>query len=197
MDKASMSDSDLLHLVRSGDPSGLAFVYERFRKEYIGWIRKFSRCDEDDACEYFQASILILYENIMTAKLTDLQSSLKTYLFGIGKNLVKHDYRKSRQAERVKAEYLLQHHLASDAKEILQEETDLGLIGRCFARIGDPCHKLLELFYFQQQSMEEISSQLGYKNPDTAKNQKYKCMERLRKLVEDERATSLSVTDEL
>jgi RNA polymerase sigma-70 factor (ECF subfamily) len=123
----------------------------------------------------------------MNGKLSELQSSLKTYLFGIGKNLVMHEYRKNIKRERVKAEYILEAHISDTAQEKLAEDVDLALVRRCFERIGDPCHRLLELFYFFQKSMEEISLELGYKNPETAKNQKYKCMERLRKLVNDER----------
>ncbi len=187
MDKTEMTDADLLHLVQSGDPSGLSFVYEKYRKEYINWIRRFSRCDPDDAIEYYQGAIVIFYENVMNGRLTQLQSSLKTYLFGVGKNLVLHEHRRTQRSLKVKAEFHLQRHLAGTEQEMVEEENDLALIHRCFERIGDPCHKLLQLFYFHQKNMEEISAELGYKNPETAKNQKYKCMERLRKLVEGER----------
>jgi len=193
MDKTAMSDAELLHLVQSGDPSGLSFVYEKYRKEYINWIRRFNRCDMDDAIEFYQATIVIFYENVANGKLTDLQSSLKTYLFGIGKNLALHEFRRSVRNDKMNAEFHLQMHLASSAQEMLDQEEDLALVHRCFERIGDPCHKLLQLFYFNQRSMEEISAELGYKNPETAKNQKYKCMERLRKLVEDERPTNSAV----
>lgn len=194
MDKTSMSDTELLRLVQSGDPSGLSFVYEKYRREYINWIRRFSRCDTDDACEYYQGTILIFYENVTNGKLTELQSSLKTYLFGIGKNLVMHQYRKTMRGERVKAEFMIQTHLADSTQERLAEDDDdLALVHRCFERIGDPCNRLLQLFYFNQKSMEEICAELGYKNPETAKNQKYKCMERLRKLVEGERPTNYPI----
>lgn len=184
-----MSDAELLRLVRSGDPSGLSFVYEKYRKEYINWIKRFGNCSIDDACEYYQGTILIFYENVMSGKLATLQSSLKTYLFGIGKNLVMHQYRKNIRGERVKAEFILQTHLADSAQDLIAEDQDLAIIHRCFERIGNPCHRLLELFYFHQRSMEEICLELGYKNSETAKNQKYKCMERLRKLVDDEKPT--------
>jgi RNA polymerase sigma-70 factor (ECF subfamily) len=151
MDKVMMSDSELLHLVRSGDPSGLSFVYEKYRREYINWIRRFSNCGADEACEYYQGAIVIFYENVMNGKLGELQSSLKTYLFGIGKNLVMHEYRKNMRKERVKAEFILQTHLADSAQDMAAEELDLALVHRCFERIGDPCHRLLELFYFHQK----------------------------------------------
>jgi RNA polymerase sigma-70 factor (ECF subfamily) len=195
MDKAKISDAELLELVRSGDTGGLSFVYEKYRQEYINWIRRFGNCASDEASEFYQSTILIFYENVMNGKLSALQSSLKTYLFGIGKNLVLHEYRNGTRNERVKAEFLLQIHLADTPQEMAEEELDLALVHRCFDRIGDPCHRLLELFYFHQKSMEEITAELGYKNSETAKNLKYKCMERLRKLVDDERPTNYNLKE--
>jgi len=98
--KANMSDSELVHLVRSGDGAGLSFVYEKYRREFMNWIRKFSNCSLEEAQEYYQAATLILYENIVSNKVTDLQSSLKTYLFGIGKNLTYQYHRKEKSWKR-------------------------------------------------------------------------------------------------
>jgi RNA polymerase sigma factor (sigma-70 family) len=189
MDKTLMTDQQLIELVREGDASGLSFVYEKHRREFLSWIRKFSHCSEDESREFYQAAMVILYENTMSGRLTELQSSLKTYLFGIGKNLALQSHRKEGRLQQAKAEYMLQQHvLAEDGDDSL--ETDLTLISLCFSKIGDPCHHLLDMFYFFKKNMEEIATELGYKNPETAKNQKYKCMERLRKLVEDERANN-------
>lgn len=195
-DKEHMTDSELVHLVRSGDVAGLSFVYEKYRREFFGWIRKFSNCSAEEAQEYYQAATVILYDNIMSSKVTELQSSLKTYLFGIGKNLTYQHHRKAKRYERAKAEYMIEVELASDARQAIQTEHNLKLVARCLTLIGEPCRQLLDFFYFSKKSMEEISSAMGYKNPETAKNQKYKCMERLRKLVEDERRASVSIIDE-
>jgi len=192
-DKAHMTDDELVHLVRSGDGTGLSFVYEKHRKEFISWIRKFSGCSLEDAQEYYQAATVILYENIISMKITTLQSSLKTYLFGIGKNLTYQHHRKQKRQERARAEYMIESEVEGDAAMGAQTEHDLQLVSRCLAMIGEPCRQLLDFFYFSKKSMEEISSAMGYKNPETAKNQKYKCMERLRKLVDDERKTSFSI----
>src|SRR5688572_30068412 len=195
-DKAHMSDSELVRLVRSGDGSGLSFMYEKYRREFVSWIRKFSNCSLEEAQEYYQASTLILYENIMSRKVTDLQSSLKTYLFGIGKNLTYQHHRNSKRLEKAKAEYMIEMEIAGDSLQALQKEVDLKLVSKALTLIGEPCHQLLDFFYFSKKSMEEISSSMGYKNPETAKNQKYKCMERLRKLVEDERKASFSIIED-
>jgi len=191
-----MTDVELVHLVRSGDVAGLSFVYEKYRKEFLNWIRKFSGCSMDEAQEFYQAATLILYENIMSAKVTELQSTLKTYLFGIGKNLTYQHHRKNQRMEKARAEYMIEVELLNDSRHALEAEMDLRVIAKCLTVIGEPCRQLLDHFYFLRKTMEEISTSMGYKNPETAKNQKYKCMERLRRMVEDERRSSVTVEDQ-
>jgi len=48
--------------------------------------------------------------------------------------------------------------------------------------LGEPCKSLLEAYYLQKRSMTEIAASFGYTNADNAKNQKYKCLNRLKKL---------------
>jgi hypothetical protein len=52
-----------------------------------------------------------------------------------------------------------------------------------FLLLGDPCKELLECFYYKNLSWSEIASRLGYSSAASARNQKYKCLERIRKAV--------------
>lgn len=81
--------------------------------------------------------------------------------------------------------------------EITSEEEpvdaqQLHLAVECLHRLGDPCRKLLEEFYYHQSSMNKIVEKLGYKNEDAAKSQKYKCQARLRKLFNNKEITNLN-----
>ena len=48
--------------------------------------------------------------------------------------------------------------------------------------LGEPCRTLLEDFYIKASSMQDITEKFGYTNADNAKNQKYKCLMRLKKM---------------
>ena len=48
--------------------------------------------------------------------------------------------------------------------------------------LGEPCKSLLEAFYLQRKNMQDIAAAFGYTNADNAKNQKYKCLMRLKKI---------------
>ena len=53
---------------------------------------------------------------------------------------------------------------------------------RALNSLGEPCKSLLEAFYMEKKSMDQIALIFGYTNADNAKNQKYKCLMRLKKL---------------
>ncbi|MNR59372.1 hypothetical protein D3C85_1806190 [compost metagenome] len=48
--------------------------------------------------------------------------------------------------------------------------------------LGEPCKTILHDFYIQNRSMQDICEKFGYTNTDNAKTQKYKCLQRLKKL---------------
>jgi len=178
-----MTDAEIIELIKKGDPRGLNTAYEAFRSEFVHWLMKFQKWDNEEAREYYQAAILIVYDNIHAGKLDTLRSSLKTYLFGIGKNLVWQNYRTSQRQQAIGAEFYLQNYLQPEDEDGKSVEMNLDIISHSFNQLGEPCHELLEQYYFHRKSMDEICASMGYKNPETAKNQKYKCMERLRKMA--------------
>jgi RNA polymerase sigma-70 factor (ECF subfamily) len=178
-----MTDTEIISLIKRDDPQGLSTAYETFRTEFIHWLMKFQRCTNEEAREYYQAAILILYDNIHGGKIDSLRSSLKTYLFGIGKNLVWQHFRNNHREQVIGAEFYLKNHVNEDADLQMEEEINLDVLSNSFGQLGEPCHELLDQYYFRKKNMEEIAAAMGYKNPETAKNQKYKCMERLRKIV--------------
>ena len=48
--------------------------------------------------------------------------------------------------------------------------------------LGEPCSELIKDFYINKLSMEQIAEKFGYTNADNAKTQKYKCLQRLKKI---------------
>jgi len=58
-------------------------------------------------------------------------------------------------------------------------------ITNAIENLGNPCKQLLELFYYRNESWDNIAELLGYASAGSARNQKYKCLERLRKQLSD------------
>lgn len=180
-----MAESDIITKIKSGGQTELGMIYEQYRTEFLKWLNKDYNCALEDGKDIYQVTILIFYDNIKSGKLEHLVSSVKTYLFGIGKNIVLEKIRKANRLTPIDQEKWLREYLIDEVDESNHEQS-LGIAKKALTRLGDPCRSLVELFYYDRKSLDEISVLMNYKNTETAKNQKCKCMKRLRKLCEEE-----------
>ena len=178
-----MSATLTIEKIRKGSQLELEKIYRLYRSEFIGWIISKYSIETEDAREIYQQSVVIFYENIVNGQLTELTSSIKTYIFGIGKNLFMEQSRRLN-----KIDSYIQPEQLDDKWEIHNgAEEDINgyaveMVEKSMGVLGSPCKQLLELFYYHKKSMETIKDILGYKNTDTVKNVKYKCLKRLRKI---------------
>jgi len=138
--------------------------------------------NEDDAKDIFQESVIVLYNKVKSGSF-ELNSKLKTFIYSVCRRLwLKRLNQKSRNVsgdlidlENVEAVDLdLAYHEEKDA-QFQQMEKALQLL-------GEPCKTIIEDYYMQNRSMQDISEKFGYTNADNAKTQKYKCLQRLKKL---------------
>ncbi|HEY5751233.1 MAG TPA: sigma-70 family RNA polymerase sigma factor [Chryseolinea sp.] len=180
-----MIQNEIIKKIRSGGQTELGLVYAEYREEFLRWITKEYHCSDDDSKDIYQLTILIFYDNIKQGKLETLVSSVKTYLFGIGKNIVKEYIRKEKRYTPINQEKWLKEYLVEEQTQAPDEHA-FDVAGIALAKLGNPCRRLIEMFYYEKKSMPEISEALQYKNAETAKNQKCKCMARLRKIFEEE-----------
>jgi RNA polymerase sigma factor (sigma-70 family) len=137
----------------------------------------------DDARDIFQEAMIILYEK---AKSNDfvLMSKIGTYLYSVCRRL----WLKRLQHQ---ARYYV-HSLNESVEEMVPVEEDIELMERknvefsimerALSSLGEPCKSLLEAYYLQKKDMLAITEMFGYTNAYNAKNQKYKCLLRLKKL---------------
>jgi len=175
----------IIELIKSGDTTVLSRIYEDHREEFFLWLTKYFNCTSDEAKDVYQNAILVFYENIISGKLNEMTSTVKTYLFAVGKyKMMEHKKQSYKFAGDEKIPNLTKEE--ASLEELNQKEEDLLMVEKCLHLLGDPCRRILELYYYQRMSMAEITSNLDYKNVDTTKNLKYKCIKRLKKLFEEE-----------
>lgn len=135
----------------------------------------------DDARDIFQEAMITLYEKAQTESFV-LTSKINTYIYSICKRLwlkrLQQIGRYSNQVdileETVPVEDDLEFHEKRDA--------EFAIMDRALNSLGEPCKSLLEGYYVQKLDMQALAKDFGYTNADNAKNQKYKCLMRLKKL---------------
>src|SRR4051794_41115573 len=85
-DSYKESDQQLIESLKQGNADALQQFYSAHRREFISWVQKAFGYPPEEATDIYQDSIIVVYENILSEKITSLNASLKTYLFSIGKN---------------------------------------------------------------------------------------------------------------
>jgi len=175
----------IIEKIKNGDTKQLADIYKAHRFEFITWITNQYHCSNDEAKDLYQVAIIALYDNIKSNRLNKLDSSIKTYLFAIGKNKILEQRKSSYKfIDRSDHEVLGVPEIGRWENE--DYEASLQMVEESMHKLGEPCRTLLELYYFHNMTMEEIAKRLQHKNTDTSKNVKYKCLRRLRKIYHDD-----------
>ena len=135
----------------------------------------------DDARDIFQEAIIVLYEKAKSGSF-ELHAQLKTYIYAVCRRL---------WMKRLLTYQRYSGDLANAPESIATEDDiemyehrtqDFELMEKALQHLGEPCKELLESYYLKKKNMSEIAREFGYTNADNAKNQKYKCLMRLKKI---------------
>jgi len=178
------SKIDWIAHIKSEPNKALATLYARTRNEAVSWINNTFGLQGDDAKEIYQDAIIILYNNVLQGKIVSLESNIKTYLFGICRFRV-YEYFRDKKKILVKDDNFMVDIILEDEVEYKEElESNISQMYMHLNTIGDPCRSILQLYYFEKMDMTSIGDLLGYKNSETVKNLKYKCIKRLQKMFD-------------
>lgn len=175
------SDEEIIEGIRS-DNRDVLNVFYKLNFEMIRQFVSLNGGDEDEAKDIFQEAVLIIYHKIKNNSLV-LNCKLKTYLYSVSRNLwLKQLDRKDRNAGKVEDH---EEFISLNAVEVVdwseQQEKFLKM-RESLDQIGEPCKTLINDFYIKNLSMNQITEKFGYSGEDSTKTQKYKCMNRLKKI---------------
>lgn len=153
-------------------------------KTHFGMVQAFilnNNGTYDDARDIFQEAVIALYEKAKNESFV-LTCQLKTYLYSICRRLwlkrLQQMGRYGMQVESLEETVPVEEDLEMHERR----NAEFAIMDRALKSLGEPCKSLLEAYYLQKKDMQEIAGLFGYTNADNAKNQKYKCLMRLKKL---------------
>lgn len=178
---------DWIKLIKINENKALKLLYKHHRDDITRWLKSHYKLDDDITIDIFQQSVIILYDNVVTGKANDLTCEVKSYMFGICKNKAKEYVRDSKRHQNTKTQLGLFSHNYKDDEIVEKKELEkyIGIMNEFMETIGFPCKKIFELFYYKKLDMTQICDILGYKNVNTTKNQKYKCIKMLQSMVSE------------
>lgn len=171
------SDAELQNLLRSDDKKALEFIYITYKSEFLNYAKKYG-LNAYNATDIYQDAIIAMRYNFVNSKLVLKSSSIKTYLFGIGKFKILKKLKKDKtllnvQIEEEYSEITLEEFTPSSRSVALSKYLD---------SISESCRKVLELFYYRNLTVDEIVQITNYKDGNTVRSHKSRCLKRLKSL---------------
>jgi len=178
--KAESNEKALLQGLAQSDKKAIETIY----KENFNMIQSLilnNSGSADDAKDIFQETMIVLYERVRLGTF-ELNCLIKTYVYSVSRRLW---LKRLQQMTRYAPSLDGLHETVPVEEEVEEHETmnsEFEMMNKAIGSLGEPCKSLLEAYYLEKKNMQEIALSFGYTNADNAKNQKYKCLMRLKKI---------------
>lgn len=179
---SGISDQELIIGIKDGDSRAISRLYKTHFPSILHMVVTNSG-SEDEAKDIFQDAVMVLYDKLTQGNF-ELNSKLNTFLYAVSRRLwlkeLSNRGSSARSTDISDLEDILKVEDDIEKHEII--ESNFAQMGMALDQLGEPCKTLLNNFYIGNMSMQEIKEKFGYTSTDNAKTQKYKCLQRLKRL---------------
>lgn len=172
------SQDELILGIKSNEPKVLKWLYQSQYPKIEKYVVA-NNGDEDQAKDIFQEAFISVWNNVRSDKFIPENGTAVTgYLYQIAKNKWLDHLRSSKYQ---KTTHLETTHDRSEEEENNSESLQNHMAAE-FKKLGENCREILKRFYFQKQTMETIAKAFQWTEA-TARNNKYRCIQRLKEKV--------------
>jgi len=178
--KPQHDEKALLEGLAASDKKAVETIYQ----EHFNMVQALiinNNGSADDAKDIFQETMIVLYEKVRTGTF-ELNCLIKTFVYSVSRRLwlkrLQQQNRYTAPGDSMESVVAVEEDL--EAHE--QRNAEFEMMEKAISNLGEPCKSLLEAYYLQKQNMQLIAAKFGYTNAENAKNQKYKCLMRLKKI---------------
>ena len=170
-----MTDQEIIkNLINGKRNKALQLLYKEYPKIEANICK--SGGTKEEAEEVFSDALILLIEKVSKPNF-QLTSKLSTFLYGIARFLWLNELKKTKRKYELEWSdtlILIDEDLDYDA----EQEEQIKDFEKVISQVSQKCQQIFELFYFQKESMQVIAERLGFTSVNSAKTQKYKCIEK-------------------
>jgi RNA polymerase sigma factor (sigma-70 family) len=165
--------------------------YLSHRTEFLKWSYKTYGLQPETAIDIYQDAVIVLFENYRKGKLNDLRATVKTYFYGIAKNII-FVYLKKQSRQTAYTDVFpdadsadVQHCKEMDAAQEWTDNT-IEIINRAVESLPAKGQEIIHLFYYEKKSLREITGILKYSSENVVKTTKMRYKKALKQWIEKE-----------
>ncbi|WP_020536234.1 RNA polymerase sigma factor [Lewinella cohaerens] len=174
------ADESRLQTLATGSDSAWRVLYDDLRSPFRLFFLKHTNWPPEQVSALYQDAMVVLHRKVTTGSLAaPLRSSLRTYLFGVGKMI----YRKQGGAKTQWEEEVPEVAIPPGVEDRIAQREQAAWIRNLLNRMDEKCRNILRKVYLHSYSMEAIAEDLGLSGAGAARKRKYDCLQRMRKLI--------------
>jgi RNA polymerase sigma factor (sigma-70 family) len=184
--EGNFTDSELILAI--SDKTQLNDAILSLYRQYSDLVSSFLinyGASEQDTDDVFQETV-IAFINIVQKDKFRMEASIKTFLVSVARNIWRNE-----QKKRLRTDFREQRFEAGRPQmddginEWIDESEKKRQLRDLVLKLGEPCRKLLTLFYYENLSMKEMLNYLPYENEQVVRNKKYKCLQQLTDMMKN------------
>jgi len=178
--EGKITDSELVLAI--SDKAQLNDAIHSIYRQYSDLVSSFLvnyGASQQDADDVFQETV-IAFINIVQQGKYRMEASVKTFLVSVARNIWRNEQKKRLRTDfREKSFESGRPQMDDGINEWINESEKKRQLRDLVFMLGEPCRKLLTLFYYENLSMKEMLNYLPYENEQVVRNKKYKCLQQL------------------
>ena len=158
-------------------------LYEANRGMFLQFGKKYNLSTEALA-DIYQDAFVLLRRQALQGKLYEVKSSLRTYLFGIGKHLIYDELKRQKRFTSY-----IEHPEAPETIPIIEVAATTSLtleqqvLQLHFEQLGKKCQEMLTMFYYRGLTISDIVSITAYESENVVRSQKSRCLKSLKDAI--------------
>jgi RNA polymerase sigma factor (sigma-70 family) len=178
------NDTELLVAVKS--PISIDDAIKFMYREYYGLLKNYT-CqnsgNDDDAQDIFQ-EVLVAFIDLAQKDKFRGESSIKTFLFALNRNMWLNELKKRGRAEKRDTIFEKEKDtVIMDVSHFITQSEMQKQIFTIVESLGETCKKILLAFYYENLPIKEILTTLDYESEQAVRNKKCKCLKQLEQLL--------------
>ncbi|HEY4208631.1 MAG TPA: sigma-70 family RNA polymerase sigma factor [Puia sp.] len=190
------TDGELIAAIREERSlnKAILFIYQQYAASTSSFIIHYG-ASEQDAEDVFQETVVSFIDVVKKGKYR-MEASIKTFLVSVAKNIWFNELKKRERSGA--REKIFEYGRDQKEEDISHQIGDLEKkrqLRDLVNNLGEPCKKILMLFYYENLSMKEIVEHLPYENEQVVRNKKYKCLQTLTGFIKNNPAIAQQISE--
>ena len=173
-----MTDEEIVLELKRGNTAVLKYCYTKTLGQVEGMVIK-NGGSREDAKDLFHDALIILNNNCRTTDFK-LTSSLSTYLYSICRYSWLNQLNKQKKGEEMIRK------MYEEVGQLTYKSTNdlVEAIMMAMDKLGEKCKEILLDYYYGKFTYEEIAKNLAYASAQVVRQQKYRCIQKLKETTD-------------